>query len=65
MMPLSLAVVHSAVGLKAANEVIKMFGKVNISSSILATAIFVVSIYGIYFLVTYFGCKNIIAKDAD
>ena len=65
MMPLSLAVVHSAVGLKAANEVIKTFGKVNIISSISATAIFVVVVYGIYFLVTYFGCKNIIAKDAD
>ena len=64
-MPLSLAVVHSAVGLTAANEVIKMVGKINIASSIAATAIFVVTIYGVYFFATYLGCKSIITKETN
>lgn len=60
--PLSLAVVHSAVGLKAVNEVIKVFGKLDISGNIAATAGFVIAIYGLYFWFTYIGSKNIINK---
>ncbi|WP_026894671.1 FtsX-like permease family protein [Clostridiisalibacter paucivorans] len=63
LMPLSLAIVHSIVGLSAVNDVIKIFGKVDLWHSILATTGFFVVIYGGYFIATYFGCKNIIIKN--
>jgi putative ABC transport system permease protein len=62
LMPLGLAVVHSIVGLAAVNDVIKVFGKVDLWSSILVTTGFFVVIYGGYFAATYIGCKNIIIK---
>jgi len=58
--PLILAVIHSIVGLTAANEVIIQFGKVNVWSSILVTSGFVIFIYMFYFIITYVGAKNII-----
>lgn len=60
--PLSLAVVHSTIGLIAVNDVIKDFGKVEIGESIAVTATFVISVYGLYFWLTYIGSKNIINK---
>lgn len=62
LLPLMLATVHSVVGLKAANDVIKMFGKVDVTSSIVATSVFILVVYGLYFIITYFGSKNIIHK---
>lgn len=60
--PLSLAIVHAVVGLKVANDLIIVFGKINLARSIAVTAVFVVAIYGLYFLFTYLGSKNIINK---
>lgn len=65
VMPLSLAIVHSIVGLTVANQVIQMFGKIDITENLFATAVFVIGIYGVYFLVTYLGCRNIIMKETD
>lgn len=62
LMPLSLAAVHSVVGLKLSYNLLSEFGVVNIIPSIILSALFVVFIYGAYFLVTYFGSKNIINK---
>lgn len=62
LFPLMLAIVHSIVGLKAANEVIQRFGKMDIVSSIIATGVFVMVVYGTYFIITYVGSKNIINK---
>lgn len=63
VLPLLLAVCHSIVGLMAANKVIKLLGEMDIWGSIMATAIFVIVIYGAYFGLTYMGSKNIISKD--
>lgn len=63
LMPLGLAIVHSVVGLTAANNVIKLFGKIDLWSSIMMTTGFFVVIYGGYFIATYIGCKNIILKN--
>ena len=60
--PLSLAVVHSFAGLRAANDVIKQFGNVDIGSTLVVTVIFIIIVYSIYFLLTYIGSKNIIEK---
>lgn len=60
--PLSLAIIHAIVGLKVANDVIVVFGKLNLLRSIATTAIFIIGIYGLYFLFTYLGSKNIVNK---
>lgn len=62
LMPLLLAVIHAAVGLTAANKAIKMFGNIDPASTILATSIFIVLVYGVYFLLTYVGSKSVIHK---
>lgn len=62
LLPLLVAVVHSIVGLTAANDVIRIFGRVDIAGSIVATGVFVVVVYGAYFGLTYIGSKNIINK---
>lgn len=63
LMPLLLAVIHAVVGLTAANEAIKMFGNIEPTSTILATSVFIVLVYGVYFLLTYVGSKNVIHKE--
>lgn len=61
-LPLLLAFIHSIVGLTATNSAIKFFGKMNVVSSITVTTLFIVIIYGAYFMLTYMGSKNIINK---
>ena len=53
----------SVVGLTVASrEVIKVFGDMNVASTILVTSIFIVFVYGSYFLLTYVGSKSVINK---
>lgn len=59
-MPMMLAIIHSYVGLSVVNGHIRIFGKLDIAKSILSTSIFIIVIYGVYFLATYMGSKNII-----
>lgn len=60
MMPLSLAIVHSIVGIHVANQVISIFGEMNVLENIVFAGIFILLIYGGYFYATYMGSKNII-----
>lgn len=60
MVPLSLALIHSLVGLKIAGQIVKIFGSVNILNHLLVTTIFIVIIYGGYFFATYSGVKKMI-----
>ena len=60
--PLILAIVHSAVGLRAAYRLLSEFGQLDILSSIIATAGFVVLVYGAYFILTYVGSRNTIGR---
>ena len=63
LLPLLLAVIHSIVGLTVASrEVIKVFGDMNVASTIFATSVFIVLVYGSYFLLTYVGSKIVINK---
>lgn len=62
MIPLLLAIIHSIVGIKAVYNLLIQLGQVNIVSSIVLTAGFVILIYGAYFLLTYMGSKNIVNK---
>lgn len=62
LMPLLLAVVHSVVGITAANEVIKVFGRIDVTKNIIVTACVIIGVYGAYFGLTYMGSKSIISK---
>lgn len=60
ILPLAVALFHAAVGLTEINSLIKMFADIKIGKSLLLTSIFIVLIYGGYFLATYKISKRII-----
>lgn len=62
MFPLLVAIIHSVFGIKFCNFLLSSFGASNLVSSIIGVAIFIVAIYGGYFLVTYICSKNIIKE---
>ena len=62
MMPLSLAVVHTLVGLKFCKYILSSMGINDILNGSIITFIFLLIIYGAYFVVTYFNSKNIIRE---
>ena len=62
MFPLLVAIIHSIFGIKFCNFLLSAFGAANLVSSIIGIAIFIVAIYGGYFLVTYICSKNIIKE---
>lgn len=59
-LPLTLAIVHAVVGMKAANDVILEVGRVDSVYSSAVTAAFLILIYGAYFLATYWGSRSIV-----
>lgn len=62
MLPLSLALIHSVVGLSEVNKLISTYGKIDLSTNIILTALFIILIYGGYFMATYLGSKSIIKE---
>ena len=58
LLPLGLALVHSAVGMKAANDLISAVGKVDSVQSSLITAFMLLAVYGGYFLATALACRR-------
>lgn len=62
LFPLLLAIIHSIFGIEFANYILKTMGTESLLSSIILTAVFLVVIYGGYFLVTYYCSKTIIKK---
>ena len=63
LLPLVLALIHSAVGMKAANEIIATAGRVDSSASSTVTAGVLLIVYGGYFLATSLACRRM-AKSA-
>ncbi len=61
-LPLILALIHSIFGINFASQVLEVFGDDQLLPSIIATAAFIVLIYGGYFLITYYCSKNIIKE---
>ena len=62
MFPLILASIHSVFGIMFCNNILKTMG-VNFNlKSVIITALFIIFIYGGYFLVTYICSKNIIKE---
>jgi putative ABC transport system permease protein len=63
LLPLVLALVHSVVGMKAANEIIATAGRVDSAASSAVTAGVLLIVYGGYFLATSLACRRM-AKNA-
>ena len=62
MMPLSIAVIHTVFGLKFCEWILKSLGITSILNGSYMTFIFLILIYGIYFIITYLCSKNIIRE---
>lgn len=62
MFPLLIAIIHSIFGIKFCNFILSAFGNEKMMESIMITAVFIIAIYGGYFLVTYICSKNIIKE---
>ncbi len=62
ILPLILAIVHSIFGITFAMNILEVFGNEELLPSIVVTAIFLIFIYGGYFLITYYCSKNIIKE---
>ena len=64
MMPLLLAIIHSIFGIKFILSMLAALASPNeLLPSIIVTAVIIGAIYGLYFLATYFGSKNIIKEE--
>ena len=59
LLPLGLALIHAAVGMRAANELIAQAGKVDAFGSTLVTAGVLALVYGGYFLATALACRRL------
>jgi len=64
-LPLSLAIIHSIVGIKVANNVVSLLGGLDILGNTIFTAAIFLVIYGGYFLATYFGSKSMIRQNRN
>jgi len=62
LLPLCLALVHSVFGIMVARNILETLGKQDLILPIIMTSIFIIVIYGGYFLITYFSSKRIISE---
>lgn len=61
-LPLLLALIHSVVGIYVISTLLKQFGSMDITGNIIATVVSIIFIYGVYFIATYLGGKNMIRE---
>ncbi len=62
MFPLILAIIHSIFGIRFSILILETFGKEKLLSSVLTTMLFLIFIYGGYFILTYLSSKAIIKE---
>lgn len=60
--PLIIAIIHSIFGIIFCNYILETFGNEKLLISIIMTSIFLIIIYGGYFIITYICSKNIIKE---
>ncbi|MGN0144167.1 MAG: ABC transporter permease, partial [Clostridium sp.] len=63
MFPLSLAIVHSIVGIRAVNSYLMALGSSNQINAIIITALIIIIVYGGYLYGTYISYKNVIDNE--
>ena len=61
--PLSLALIHACVGISIVNKLVKNLGSLSLGLTTFVTALFLLIIYGGYFLVTYITAKNVVLNN--
>lgn len=62
LFPLLIAIIHSIFGIKFCTFILETFGKEEMLASVSMTMLFLIVIYGGYFLITYYCSKNIIKE---
>ncbi len=65
MFPLVVAIIHSVVGLKEINKIIEEMVHINALDHIFITIIFIVIVYGGYFMMTYLASHRIINENQE
>lgn len=60
LVPLTLAIIHSIIGIKVLNNAMVLLGSTDILANILFTAAIIVLIYGGYMVATYIASKRIL-----
>lgn len=60
LIPLSLALVHSYVGITTASSLISTMGHLDITGAVIKSLITVLIVYGGYMIATYFGSKSML-----
>ena len=64
LLPLALALLHTVVGMKAANDLISTAAKVDTVHSALVTGGVLLAVYGGYFLATALACRRLALEGA-
>ncbi|MCM1053357.1 MAG: ABC transporter permease, partial [Ruminococcus sp.] len=62
MAPLILAIIHSIFGIIFCNKILEVVSNDKLLPSIIMTSVFLIFIYGGYFLITYFCSRSIIRE---
>lgn len=62
LFPLVIALIHAYFGLKEINSLLVTLGSFDLTSNILLTTLFMLVVYGGYFLLTYYCSKNLIKE---
>lgn len=65
LLPLGLALAHSAVGMRAANDLIASMGRVDSVQSSLVTALILLLVYGGYFAATALACRRMALRAGE
>ena len=62
LVPLSLALVHSIVGLKISSDVVSLLGNASMIKEIIIAVIVLLIVYGGYFVLTYTSIKRMVRE---
>lgn len=62
LFPLVVAVAHAAVALSVVNDIVALLTGYQIGTALVGTVLFVVALYGGYFLVTYLTSRSMISR---
>ncbi len=62
LVPLSLAIVHSIIGIRVLNDTLTIFGATDLLGNVIMVATLIILIYGGYLIATYFTAKSIIKQ---
>ena len=60
LLPLIFAIIHAIFGLGEFNKIVKLMASIDLTSNIIVTSLFIIIVYGGYFIATYLVSKNII-----